>query len=108
VAELEAVGVRRISLAAALYRTALTALREAALEMRERRTFGFVARAMPGSELAEFMAPPHPRGTRYSARSAIIGSTRVARRAGTSTATADTTTSKSETAPYVSGSLGLT
>ena len=64
VVELEAVGVRRISLAAALYRTAMTALRDAALEMRERKTFGFIGRAMPGSELVEFMVRRKSRGTR--------------------------------------------
>jgi len=44
VAELEAAGVRRISLAASLYRTAMGALRSAALEVKERGTFGYLER----------------------------------------------------------------
>src|SRR5215831_1378609 len=48
------------------------------------------------------------RGLRYSARSAIIGSTRVARRAGTIVATSDTTAMSAATAEYVDASLGLT
>ncbi|MBA3469746.1 MAG: isocitrate lyase/phosphoenolpyruvate mutase family protein [Herpetosiphonaceae bacterium] len=44
VAELEAAGVRRISLATSLYRAALTGLHEAAREVREQGTFGYVER----------------------------------------------------------------
>ena len=44
VAELEAAGVRRISLAASLYRAAMGALRSAALEVKERGTFGYLER----------------------------------------------------------------
>jgi 2-methylisocitrate lyase-like PEP mutase family enzyme len=55
VEELAASGVRRISLAASLYRIAMTALRDAAHEVNERGTFGFVDRAMPSGELRAFM-----------------------------------------------------
>jgi 2-methylisocitrate lyase-like PEP mutase family enzyme len=44
VAELEAAGVRRISLAGSLYRAAMAALREAAEEVRQRGTFSYVER----------------------------------------------------------------
>lgn len=44
VAELEAAGVRRISLATSLYRAAMTGLHEAAREVREQGTFGYVER----------------------------------------------------------------
>ena len=52
--DLAAAGVKRISLATALYRAAMTRLHEAAREIRERGTFGFVARAMPSGELNGF------------------------------------------------------
>jgi len=44
VAELEAAGVRRISLATSLYRAAMTGLIEAAREVKEQGTFGFLGR----------------------------------------------------------------
>ncbi|HEY8539866.1 MAG TPA: isocitrate lyase/phosphoenolpyruvate mutase family protein [Steroidobacteraceae bacterium] len=44
VAELEAAGVRRISLATSLYRAAMTGLIDAAREIRERGTFTFLDR----------------------------------------------------------------
>jgi 2-methylisocitrate lyase-like PEP mutase family enzyme len=44
VKELEAVGVRRISLATSLYRAAMTGLHEAAAEVRERGTFTYLDR----------------------------------------------------------------
>jgi 2-methylisocitrate lyase-like PEP mutase family enzyme len=44
VAELEAAGVRRISLAGSLYRVAMTSLREAAQEVRQRGTLSYVER----------------------------------------------------------------
>jgi 2-methylisocitrate lyase-like PEP mutase family enzyme len=44
VAELHAVGVRRISTATALYRAAMAGLREAAREIRETGTFGYLDR----------------------------------------------------------------
>jgi len=44
VPELEAAGVRRISLATSLYRVAMGALRDAALEIRDQGTFGYLGR----------------------------------------------------------------
>jgi 2-methylisocitrate lyase-like PEP mutase family enzyme len=44
VAELEAAGVRRISVATSLYRSAMTALFDAATEIRGEGTFGYVER----------------------------------------------------------------
>ncbi len=51
VAELEAVGVRRISLAASLYRAAMSGLLEAAREVKEQGTFGYLDRVMTTPEL---------------------------------------------------------
>lgn len=45
VAELEAAGVKRISLATSLYRAAMSGLIAAAQEIRQQRTFGYVERA---------------------------------------------------------------
>lgn len=50
-AELEAAGVRRISLAASLYRAAMSGLLEAAREVKEKGTFGYLDRAMTPPEL---------------------------------------------------------
>lgn len=55
VAELEATGVRRISLGGALCRLAFGALIGAGREMRQKGTFGFVDRAAPTAEVAAFM-----------------------------------------------------
>jgi 2-methylisocitrate lyase-like PEP mutase family enzyme len=55
VAELAAAGVRRISLATSLYRAAMRGLLDAAREVRESGTFGFVDRAMGSGELAKFL-----------------------------------------------------
>ena len=44
VAELEAAGVRRISLATSLYRAAMAGLREAAQEVKQGGTFGYLER----------------------------------------------------------------
>ena len=44
VAELEAAGVRRISLATSLYRAAMKGLLDAAHEVREHGSFGYVER----------------------------------------------------------------
>jgi 2-methylisocitrate lyase-like PEP mutase family enzyme len=49
VAELEAVGVRRISLGGAMARAALGALMRAGREMKEKGTFGFVEEAAPSA-----------------------------------------------------------
>ena len=55
VAELEAAGVRRISLATSLYRAAMTGLVDAAREARDSGTFGFVERSIPSRDLNAFM-----------------------------------------------------
>jgi len=55
VAELEAAGVRRISLGGVLCRAAYGGLIAAAREMKENGTFGFVDRAAPTAEVAAFM-----------------------------------------------------
>jgi 2-methylisocitrate lyase-like PEP mutase family enzyme len=55
VAELEAAGVRRISLATSLYRTAMTGLLAAAREVRDQGTFGYLDHSVPTSELNAFM-----------------------------------------------------
>ena len=41
-AELEAAGLKRISLATSLYRAAMSAMRRAATEVREQGTFGYL------------------------------------------------------------------
>jgi 2-methylisocitrate lyase-like PEP mutase family enzyme len=55
VAELEAAGVRRISLATSLYRIAMTGLVEAAREIKDKGTFGYIDRSIPTPDLAAFM-----------------------------------------------------
>ena len=55
VAELEQAGVRRISLATSLYRAAMTGLLDAAREVKETGTFGFLDRVVATSELNELM-----------------------------------------------------
>jgi 2-methylisocitrate lyase-like PEP mutase family enzyme len=55
VAELSAAGVKRISLATALYRAAMTGLVEAAKEAKEAGTFGFLDRTMSTPDLNAFM-----------------------------------------------------
>jgi len=55
VAELQAAGVRRISLATSLYRAAMSGLLAAAREVREQGTFGYLDRAMTTPELNSFM-----------------------------------------------------
>ncbi len=51
VAELEAAGVRRISLATSLYRMAMTGLLEAAREVKDKGTFGYLDRSLATAEL---------------------------------------------------------
>jgi 2-methylisocitrate lyase-like PEP mutase family enzyme len=51
VAELEAAGVRRISLATSLFRAAMTGLFEAAREVKERGTFGYLERSLATADL---------------------------------------------------------
>ena len=54
-AELEAAGVRRISLATSLYRAAMSGLLDAAREVKDRGTFGYVDRGLTTPELSGFM-----------------------------------------------------
>jgi 2-methylisocitrate lyase-like PEP mutase family enzyme len=55
VAELEAAGVRRVSVATSLYRAAMTGLVDAAREIRDAGTFGYVERMLTGAELEELL-----------------------------------------------------
>lgn len=55
VADLAAAGVKRVSLATSLYRMAMTGLVEAAREVREHGTFGYLDRSMVAGELNAFM-----------------------------------------------------
>jgi 2-methylisocitrate lyase-like PEP mutase family enzyme len=55
VAELAAAGVKRISLATSLYRVAMAALRDAATEVKERGTFGYLDRSLSTPDLRAFM-----------------------------------------------------
>jgi 2-methylisocitrate lyase-like PEP mutase family enzyme len=55
VAELAAAGVKRISLATSLYRTAMSGLIDAAREVKDAGTFGYVDRGVPSPDLAAFM-----------------------------------------------------
>ena len=55
-ADLERAGVRRISLATALYRSAIQTLIEAATEAKEQGTFGFVETGIPMAQLSGYMA----------------------------------------------------
>jgi 2-methylisocitrate lyase-like PEP mutase family enzyme len=55
VAELEAAGVRRISLATSLYRVAMTGLLTAAREVKDRGTFGYLDHCVPTPELNALM-----------------------------------------------------
>lgn len=54
IAELAAVGVRRVSVAGSLYRAAMTGLVTAAREVKENGTFGYLNGAMPTPELNAF------------------------------------------------------
>ena len=54
-AELTAAGVKRNSLATSLYRTAMSGLIEAAREVKEGGTFGYVERGVSSADLAGFM-----------------------------------------------------
>ncbi|HEV3008469.1 MAG TPA: isocitrate lyase/phosphoenolpyruvate mutase family protein [Burkholderiales bacterium] len=55
VAELEAAGVRRISLATSLWRVAMTGLVEAAREVKEKGTFGFLERSLGTPDISKHM-----------------------------------------------------
>jgi 2-methylisocitrate lyase-like PEP mutase family enzyme len=54
-AELEAAGVRRVSLATSLYKAAVTGLVAAAREIREKGTFGYLDAAISSKELSGYM-----------------------------------------------------
>jgi 2-methylisocitrate lyase-like PEP mutase family enzyme len=54
-AQLEAAGVRRVSLATSLYKAAVTGLVLAAREIREKGTFGYVEGAIASKELSGYM-----------------------------------------------------
>jgi 2-methylisocitrate lyase-like PEP mutase family enzyme len=55
VAELEAAGVRRISLATSLYRMAMSGLVEAAHEVKEKGSFGYLEHSLSTPDLNGFM-----------------------------------------------------
>ena len=55
VAELEAAGVKRVSLATSLWRAAMSGFMEAAREVKEKGTFSYVERSLPTPEIAKFM-----------------------------------------------------
>jgi 2-methylisocitrate lyase-like PEP mutase family enzyme len=55
VAELQAAGVKRISLATSLYRSAMTALAEAAREVQTQGSFHYLERTMPTPDLNRLM-----------------------------------------------------
>jgi 2-methylisocitrate lyase-like PEP mutase family enzyme len=55
VSELVAAGVKRISLAGSLYRAAMSGLLDAAREVKEQGTFGYLERALSTAELNGFM-----------------------------------------------------
>jgi 2-methylisocitrate lyase-like PEP mutase family enzyme len=57
VADLEAAGVRRISLATSLYRAAMTALVAAAREVKDQGTFTYIDRSLATPDLNAFMQP---------------------------------------------------
>ena len=55
VPELQAAGVKRVSLATSLWRMAMSGAVEAAREVREKGTFGYIERSLPTPEIARFM-----------------------------------------------------
>jgi len=55
VAELEAAGVKRISLATSLYKAAMTGLLEAAKEVKDKGTFTYLDHSIPTPDLNAFM-----------------------------------------------------
>ena len=54
-AELEAAGVKRISLATSLYRAAMSGLLDAAKEVKDKGTFTYLDRAIATPDLNAFM-----------------------------------------------------
>src|SRR5438477_11817376 len=55
VPELENAGVRRISLATSLFRAALTGVLEAAREVKDRGTFGYIERSLGSADLNRYL-----------------------------------------------------
>ncbi|HVO46322.1 MAG TPA: isocitrate lyase/phosphoenolpyruvate mutase family protein [Steroidobacteraceae bacterium] len=55
VAELAAAGVKRVSLATSLYRAAMSGLIDAAREVREHGTFGYIERGVNSQEVSAFL-----------------------------------------------------
>jgi 2-methylisocitrate lyase-like PEP mutase family enzyme len=55
VAELQSAGVRRISLATSLWRAAMSGLVDAAREVKEKGTFGYVERSLATAEIVKLM-----------------------------------------------------
>jgi 2-methylisocitrate lyase-like PEP mutase family enzyme len=55
VAELEAAGVRRVSVATSLWRAAMTGLIEAGREIREKGTFEYLDRTLPTAEVSRYL-----------------------------------------------------
>ena len=55
VAALQSAGVRRISLATSLWRAAMSGLIDAAREVKEKGTFGYVERALATGEIVKLM-----------------------------------------------------
>jgi 2-methylisocitrate lyase-like PEP mutase family enzyme len=55
VAELEAAGVKRISLATSLYRAAMTGLLAAAREVKEKGTFGYMDESVTSAAFSEYL-----------------------------------------------------
>jgi 2-methylisocitrate lyase-like PEP mutase family enzyme len=53
--ELAEAGVRRISLATSLYRAAMTGLADAAREIREAGTFGYIDDTMTSADFARYL-----------------------------------------------------
>jgi len=55
VAELQAAGVRRISLATSLWRAAMSGLVEAAREVKDKGTFGYIERSLATPDISKYM-----------------------------------------------------
>jgi len=55
VADLQAAGVKRISLATSLYRMAMTGVVDAAREVKDKGTFGYLDRSLGTPDLNAFM-----------------------------------------------------
>ena len=55
VGELEAAGVRRVSVATSFYRAAMSGLADAAREVKDKGTFGYLERTMATVDLSGFM-----------------------------------------------------